>query len=181
MRNTTSESLAEHSAQTAMLAHTLALIGNRHYKRSYNADRAATLALFHDACEVYTGDMPTPVKYFDAAMREHYSKIEEAAKEKLLSNLPEEFRGVYGEIFDGTAQGDEELLPLVKAADKLCAYIKCVEEQKSGNNEFDTAKKALGKVIDTMNCPELAWFMDNLLEGFGKTIDELQGEQDELS
>ena len=173
MRNTTSESLAEHSAQTAIIAHTLALIGNRHFKQNYNPDRAATLALYHDACEVYTGDMPTPVKYFNNNIRKHYGEIEQAANEKLLSKLPVEFREVYGDIFGGTAEGDQQLLPLIKAADKLCAYIKCVEERKSGNNEFKTAEKSLLGIMDSMDCPELGWFRKHILPGFEKDIDQM--------
>ena len=127
MRNTLPENLSEHAMEAAVLAHALALIGNEFFKKNYNPDRIATLALFHDVPEVYTGDLPTPVKYFDHNTRDSYQNIEDQAIASLLAKLPAPLRGTYKELFAG---GSDEEHRLVKAADKLCAYIKCVEEEK---------------------------------------------------
>ena len=170
MRNTMTENLSEHAMETAMLAHALALIGNEYFKKQYEPDRIATLALYHDVPEVYTGDLPTPVKYFDKNSRESYQLIEEQAIASLLSKLPEKLRPTYEKIFEG---GSEEEHRLVKAADKLTAYIKCIEEEKCGNSEFRSAKAATEKSLHAMHCPELDFFMENLLPAFAMTIDEM--------
>lgn len=171
MRNTMTENLSEHAMETAVLAHALALIGNEYFEKQYDPDRIATLALFHDVPEVYTGDLPTPVKYFDENSRESYKHIEEQAIASLLSKLPDKLRPTYAKIFKGGAPDEHRL---VKAADKLTAYIKCVEEEKCGNTEFLSAKAATAKSLSAMQCPELDFFMKHLLPAFAMTIDEMQ-------
>ncbi|MBE6638139.1 MAG: 5'-deoxynucleotidase [Ruminococcaceae bacterium] len=171
MRNTLSENLSEHAMETAVLAHALAVIGNEYFQKSHDPDRIATLALFHDVPEVYTGDLPTPVKYFDRNTRESYKHIEDQAIQTLLSKLPDPLRASYQEIFSG---GKAEEHKLIKAADKLTAYIKCVEEEKCGNTEFLSAKNATAKSLSDMHCEELDWFIQHLLPCFGMTIDEMQ-------
>lgn len=171
MHSVIPESLSEHSMETAVIAHALAVIGRRIFHRQYDPAKIALLALFHDAPEVYTGDLPTPVKYFDENIRTSYATIERRAVETLLEKLPEALREEYRDIFAG---GSEEEHRLVKAADKLCAYIKCIEEEKGGNVEFRSAKRSLGKILSGMDCPELHYFMEQLLPAFSLTVDELQ-------
>lgn len=171
MRNTLPENLSEHAMETAVLAHALALIGNAYFNKCYNPDHIATLALFHDVPEVYTGDLPTPVKYFDRNTRDSYQHIEDQAIASLLDKLPEALRPAYKNLLDG---GNDDDHRLVKAADKLCAYIKCVEEEKCGNTEFLSAKASTSNSLAEMNCPELNWFMENLLPTFTMTLDEMQ-------
>ena len=177
MRNTKEETLEEHIAETAILAHALASIGNEILNIPANADRAVTLALFHDAAEVYTGDLPTPVKYYNPEISKSYRHIEEEAARRICTTLPEQLRPTYEKIMGiGSAQLDEEekhLRTLVKAADKLSAYIKCLSEQRSGNKEFDSAAQSIRKAIDEYGSPELDWFMENLLDAFTVTLDEI--------
>ena len=170
MRNVSDESLSEHSAQVAMLAHALALIGNKHFSKEYDPGEVAVAALYHDATEVYTGDMPTPVKYFTEEMRSNYKAIEENALSVLLSHVPEEMREDYREVL----AYPEELETIVKAADKLSAYIKCIEEVKFGNSEFISAKESTLASIRAMKCPELDYFVDVFLPSFELTLDEMQ-------
>ncbi len=169
MRNTTDENLAEHSAETAFIAHALAIIGNKFYGKNYDANSIAVIALYHDASEIYTGDLPTPVKYYSEEMRKNYKQIEAVAEKILVSHLPEELRGVYGDIISGASTEEKRL---VKAADKLCALIKCVEEDKSGNREFESAEKATRASLEAMDCPEANYFMKEFLPAFLETIDE---------
>lgn len=170
MRNVNDESLSEHSAQVAMIAHALALIGNKYFGKSYDLGDITTAALYHDATEVYTGDMPTPVKYFTTEMRSNYKEIEENALSVLISHLPENMREEYKAILD--YPGEYEII--VKAADKLCAYIKCIEEVKCGNSEFVSAKDSTFESMKKMNCPELEYFIENFLPSFELTLDEMQ-------
>ena len=162
MRNTTPESLSEHSSETAFVAHALAVIGNRVFGKAYDPDRVATLA----------GDLPTPIKYFSSEMRSEYGKIEEQAVERLLTALPEEFREEY-RAYLAPAEADAESLKLVKAADRLCAYIKCLIEETCGNREFENAKKATEKKLDALECEELAYFREHFLPAFTLTLDEM--------
>jgi len=171
MRNYRTENLSEHSAETAMLAHSLALIGNQYFHKHYLVERVAVLALYHDLCEVFTGDLPTPVKYFNSEMRESYKKIEESAAQKLLLKLPDELRDEYADILNEHKEKDLHIL--VKAADKLCAYIKCTEEVSNGNNEFKKALVATKKSLDQYPCEELQYFMEHFLPSFNLTLDEL--------
>lgn len=170
MRNSLVETLSEHACEVAVIAHALALIGNRYFGKSYNADRAAAIALFHDVPEVYTGDMPTPVKYFDDTTAKGYQKVEERAVATLLEKLPEELRCDYKLLFDD----ESELRPLVKAADKLCAYIKCIEEERSGNRDFESAKKKTYEKLISQKCEELDYFMKYILPSFDMNLDEIK-------
>ncbi len=172
MRNAIPESLAEHTAEAAVIAHALAIIGNTVYDKSYDPDRAAALALFHDAPEVFTGDLPTPIKYFSPEMKRGYDTIEAQAIDKLLSKLPEELREAYVPLLSPT-EADAETKRLVKIADKLCAYIKCLTEEAGGNREFVSARRTIEADLDKMDSDELRYFRKNLLGAFSLTIDEM--------
>ena len=173
MRNSREENVGEHSLSVAMLAHALCLLGNRRLGKKLDADRAAVIALYHDATEIITGDMPTPVKYFDEEIRTAYRRIEEDAAEKLLSRLPEDLRGEYRTYLLPDADTDAYLLRLVKAADKLSALIKCLEEEKAGNREFAQAEKATRKILEEMGMPEVDIFLQEFLPSYSCTLDEL--------
>lgn len=189
MRASRRENLSEHAAEVAILAHALCEIGNLRHGRQLNAERAAVIGLFHDASEIITGDMPTPVKYGSAALREAYHAAEERATESLLARLPKDLAVVYapllGIVTAAEEGGTEELYlwRLVKAADKLSAYIKCLEEESAGNTEFRTAKKTIEAELEKLagELPELRDFMENCLPPYGNTLDELsvQGDWDE--
>ena len=170
MRNSIEENLAEHCTETAILTHALAEIGNNLFGMHYDTGKAVILALFHDTTEVIIGDLPTPVKYYNTQIRASYSEIEKNSAALLLSKLPAELSPVYEPLFCG---GEPQLLKLVKAADKLCAYIKCVEEEKSGNTEFRQARISILDALDSMDCKELVWFREHLLTSFELTLDEL--------
>lgn len=172
MHSTRYETLSEHCADTAILAHALAVIGNKIFNKNYNADRVMTLAMYHDMCEVYTGDMPTPVKYSSTEMKNVYKEIEQLSCDKILSKLPESIRSEFEDILrpEGT---DAEYEKLVKAADKLSALLKCIEEMHRGNHEFDSAYTSIKAAIDENNCEELKYFMDNFLDAFTLTLDEM--------
>ena len=171
MRNSTDESLAEHASETAILTHALATISNKYFGKSYDIDRAVTLAVFHDTCEVYTGDLPTPIKYFSEEMRENYKAIEKNAANVLLSHLPEELRPDYRALLEGD---EDPLYRLVKAADKLAALVKCIEEEKSGNTEFTAAKVSTLASIESMHMEEADYFIKEFLPAFTLTLDEMQ-------
>lgn len=179
MRSSRPENLSEHALEVASIAHVLCTIGNLRYGRTLNADRAAVIGLYHDATEIITGDMPTPVKYHNRDIRRAYRDVEEAAARRLIELLPEDLRGTYEEILlpeTGENAADEEYLRrLVKAADKLSALIKCIEEENAGNREFRTAKlsteKALAQMAEEM--PEVRTFMEEFLPPYGSTLDEL--------
>ena len=189
MRASRRENLSEHAAEVAILAHALCEIGNLRHGRQLNAERAAVIGLFHDASEIITGDMPTPVKYGSAALREAYHAAEERATESLLARLPKDLAAVYapllGIVTAAEEGGAEELYlwRLVKAADKLSAYIKCLEEESAGNTEFRTAKKTIEAELEKLagELPELRDFMENCLPPYGNTLDELsvQGDWDD--
>ena len=175
MRNVTTETLAEHSFEVAVTAHALALIGNKLFGRNYDADRTATLALFHDTPEVFTGDLPTPVKYYNKDIRENYAAIERNAICQLTSKIADEIANEYSVILGASVrESDGELLTLVHAADKICAYIKCVEEEKGGNSEFRSAKASTMASIEKIDLPELKWFIEHVLPSFEHDLDELQ-------
>lgn len=170
MRNTSYENLSVHSHEVAVIAHALAVIGNRRLSKNYNADRVATIALFHDSSEILTGDMPTPVKYNNELLKSAYKSVEAQANEKLLTFLPEDLQDDYRDIL--LAQ-DEDLISLVKAADKISALIKCVEEQKMGNRDFDYARATIENAINSMNLPEADIFMNEFFDSYSMTVDEL--------
>ena len=166
------ENIAEHSAQTAQIAHALAIIKNRLYGGSINADRVTTLALYHEAAEVITGDLPTPIKYYNPEIRSAFKEIESLANEKLLSMLPQELKEDYNDIVIQAEDTHEHTL--VKAADKISAYVKCIEEMRSGNREFAKAELALKKEVEVyFTYPEVEYFCNKFLPSFKKTLDEL--------
>ena len=170
MRNTREETLEEHAAETAMLAHALASVGNEIFGMRY---RAVTLALFHDATEVYTGDMPTPVKYYSPEIRDSYKRMEAEAASRLCTTLPRQLQPVYEPIICGGDDGDERLRKIVKAADTLSAYIKCLSELDAGNSEFEIAASTTKKKLENMHMPELDWFIENMLEAFTVPLDSI--------
>ena len=170
MRNSRPENVAEHSAAVAMIAHALAVIRNRRFGGHVNADRVALLALYHDAEETITGDMPTPVKYFNPQIKASYGEIETQAKERLLSMLPEALSDDYRAILFG---GTEEEQTLIKAADVLAAYIKCIEEENSGNRDFARAKEANLAKLQSMGLPEANVFLEEYVPAFSQSLDEL--------
>jgi len=173
MRNTDSENIQEHSLQVAILAHALAVIHNQLCgSEELSPDRACVYAVFHDAGEIITGDLPTPVKYYNPVIRENYQAIEAVAKEKLLSMLPAELDAVYRRILF-YEQEDAQYYPIVKAADKLSAYIKCAEEVKAGNREFVKAMESTLEALRTSEFPEVAYFMHHYMEAYNKTLDEM--------
>ncbi len=178
MRSSRPENLSEHAMEVAVIAHALCTIGNIRYKKQLNADRAAVVGLFHDASEIITGDMPTPVKYYNEELRRAYREVEAVAGLRLLSKLPQELRPSYKEIFEVPAQPDAAehyLRRLVKAADKLSALIKCIEEEKAGNSEFRTAKATIQSAVDRLSeeLPEVGDFVREFLPPYGQTLDEL--------
>ena len=170
MRNSFEENLLEHSQMTAVLAHALALIRRDVFGGSADPDRAAAAALFHDMSEIITGDMPTPVKYLNEDIRRAYKAVESQAEAQLTQLLPEELRPGYAELLQG---GSGETRELVKAADKLAAYIKCVEELRAGNEEFRSAEAQIRAALEASELPEIAYFMERFLPAFGMTLDEL--------
>ena len=171
MRNTFSENISEHSHMTAVLAHALALIRREILKlEGPDPDRCAVAALYHDASEILTGDLPTPIKYYNPDIKEAYKQVERIAGNRLLDMLPEALRASYEHL---VLEDDEELLPFIKGADKLSAHIKCLEEQKAGNTEFDTAAKQTWDAMKAMDRPELNWFLENCLGAFALNLDQL--------
>lgn len=172
MRNTFSENIAEHSYMTAVLAHALALI-----RRDIlglpapDPDRCAVAALYHDASEILTGDLPTPIKYYNPDIKTAYKQVERAAGERLLDMLPPQLRDCYA---SDVLEDDEALLPIVKAADKLSAHIKCLEELKAGNEEFRQAARQTAEALDGYELPELQYFREHFLGSFRLTLDEME-------
>ena len=171
MRNTQPENISEHSLEVAILAHALATLRNRRFGGKVNAERAALLGLFHDATEIVTGDLPTPVKYYNPKIRTAYREVEAVAQSKLLSYLPEDIREDYRPLL-GHTDKEEELWRLVKAADKLSALIKCVEEKRMGNDEFKKAEETLLSAIKEMHLPEADCFLQEFLPSYSLTLDE---------
>ena len=171
MRNSFSENIQEHSHMTAVLAHALALIRRDIlHLDTPDPDRCAVAALYHDASEILTGDLPTPIKYYNPDIKDAYKQVERIAGNRLLDMLPQELRGSYAHY---VLEEDKELEPFVKGADKLSAHIKCLEEQKAGNTEFDSAAKQTWDAMKAMNRPELDWFLDHCLPAFALNIDQL--------
>jgi len=171
MRNTFSENIQEHSHQVAVLAHSLGLIRRDILKlEGPDPDRCAVAALYHDASEILTGDLPTPIKYYNPDIKDAYKQVERIAGQRLLEMLPPQLVESYTHL---VLEDDETVNPIVKAADKLSAYIKCMEEQKAGNTEFDSAAKATMESMMAMNLPELNWFIENCLDAFSLNLDQL--------
>lgn len=171
MRSSVPENIQEHSHMAAVLAHALGVIRRDVFGRPCDPDACAAAALFHDATEIFTGDLPTPIKYYSPAIREAYHQVEEVAADKLLGMLPGELRGAYEPLL---READPEIRRIVKAADKLSAYIKCLEELEAGNNEFGDAAGETLEALRGMEMEEVSWFLERFAEAFGLTLDGLQ-------
>jgi 5'-deoxynucleotidase len=172
MRNTYPENIQEHSLRVAQIAHALAIIRNRLFGGDVSPERTAALALYHDTSEVLTGDLPAPVKEFNPEIQRAYHAIEAASKEKLLALIPNALQAAYAPFFRADA-GDRAHRELVRAADKLCAYLKCLEEISAGNAEFAQAEKALRATVESLDLPEVRYFMETFVPSFRLTLDEL--------
>lgn len=171
MRNTRNENLSEHSHFVSAIAHALVMLHNQYYEGKLNADRAAVLGIYHDMPEIITGDMPTPVKYFSKEMREAYHVVEQNASEKLIDMLSEDLKAEYSAYFHQKEE-DKELWRFVKAADKMSALVKCIEEEQAGNTEFSSAKKSIEETLRQMNMPAVDLFMTKFMPAFKGTLDE---------
>lgn len=172
MRNTTQENVLEHSAQVAMIAHVLATVDRICFGRDVDPDKVAALALYHESAEVLTGDLPTPVKYYDDEMTAAFKRIEHIAEDRLLATLPQELRDAYRPLV--SPDKNEYATQLVKYADKLAAYIKCIEETRMGNQEFAGALDTYKRMFDGSNVPCVRYFLDTFLPAFGMNLDEIQ-------
>ena len=172
MRSTRVENVQEHSLQVAMIAHALGLIKNKKFGGKVNPERLATLGIFHDATEVLTGDLPTPVKYFSDDLRTAFKSMEKHAENSILSLLPEEFSQEYSSLFRPIAE-DNEHWKIIKAADVICAYIKCLEEASAGNKEFNKAKHTIEQKIKEIDLPEVQYFMEHFTPSFSLSLDEM--------
>jgi 5'-deoxynucleotidase len=173
MRNTQRENIQEHSLQVAVIAHGLALVKNKYWGGVLNAERIAVLAMYHEVSEVITGDLATPIKYFNPEIKKAYHEIERIAKARLFRMLPAELQPEYEDLLFNNAASDRENWLLVKAADKIAAYLKCLEELKAGNQEFSSAERALKNQIADFRLPEVDYFMEKFVPSFSLTLDEL--------
>ncbi len=171
MRNTFSENIAEHSHMVAVLAHSLALIRRDVLGMEAEPERCATAALYHDASEILTGDLPTPIKYYNPEIKAAYKQVERISGNKLLGLLPEQLRP---SMMPYVLETDEKTVKIVKAADKLSAYIKCIEELKAGNQEFASAAEQTLTALKAMDLPELDWFMAHCMDSFQLNLDQLK-------
>lgn len=176
MRNVQTENISEHSLQVAFVAHALALIKNKKFAGNVNPERIALIAMFHDASEVLTGDLPTPIKYYNPEIAREYKKIEKIAEQKLVGMLPPEFQDDYRMLIDSDALQPEEQ-HIVKQADALCAYLKCIEELSAGNNEFKLAKKRLKKTLRDRHSEEMDYFMNVFVPSFHLSLDEISHDE----
>ena len=170
MRNTITENISEHSLETAFIAHLLALYRNVRFGGNVDPERAALLAMYHDVTEIITGDLPTPVKYYNKEIKAEYDRVEEIAKDKMISYLPEDLQEHYRPLL-GKTDDEAELWQLVKAADKLSALIKCLEERQMGNMDFTAAEKSTLEAVHAMNLPEAEEFIKEFLPSYGLTLD----------
>lgn len=173
MRSVREENIMEHSQQVAVFAHALALIKNKVYGGSVDAEKCVMYATYHECSEVMTGDLPTPIKYFNNSIHGAYKELENKACDKLLEMLPEELKGELTCYIKPDT--DSEEYKIVKAADRLAAYVKCLEEHRCGNTEFEKAKKSIESDVRSRNMPEVNYFMDNFIQPFYLTLDELEG------
>ena len=171
MRNTIHENISEHSLDVAIIAHALAIFSNIYFNNNINAERIALLAMFHDCTEIITGDLPTPIKYFAPEIREAYKEVENVAKDRLLDGLPTELKSVYEPLLVETEE-ERELWRFVKAADKLSALIKCVEEKRMGNDDFIKAEAFTLKSLKDMDMPEVEMFLKEYFPAYSLTLDE---------
>ena len=171
MKNTQEENIQEHSLQVAMIAHALAVIKNTLFGGCADENRVAVMAMYHEASEVLTGDLPTPIKYYNADIKDSYKKIEAVAEAQIFSMLPQELQPAYRPyLLQETDAGERSI---VKAADKICAYLKCVEETSAGNKEFEIAKKTLLASVTENAAPETIYFMEHFVPSFSLTLDEM--------
>ncbi|MEZ8022349.1 5'-deoxynucleotidase [Vibrio sp. 1F255] len=172
MRSVSSENISEHSLQVAFVAHALALIKNKKFDGQLNPEHIALLGMYHDTSEVLTGDLPTPVKYYNPDIAQEYKKIEAAAEQRLLSMLPEEFRDDFAPfLISGTASKEEQ--SIVKQADTICAYLKCLEELSAGNHEYEQAKRRLEETLEQRKSPEMDYFLSTFAPSFELSLDEI--------
>ena len=172
MKNSQQESLSVHTLDTAVIAHALGLLRNRRFGGSCDVERLVLLAIYHDCSEILTGDMPTPIKYYNPEIKAAYKEVEAVANKKLVEMLPEDLRADYAPLLEHGGE-NPELLKLLKAADKISALVKCVEEENSGNKEFSKAKLSIMESIKEMRLPEADAFISEFLPSYGLTIDEL--------
>ncbi|MBQ6815849.1 MAG: 5'-deoxynucleotidase [Clostridia bacterium] len=170
MRNTKNENLSEHSLEVAFIAHALAIINNQKFGGNVSPEKAAVAAMFHDTSEIITGDMPTPIKYYNPQIKEVYKQIESVAEDKLISYLPDYMQQDITKIYKETGR---DIKTLVKAADKISAYIKCLEEIKMGNSEFTVAAESTKNAVLALNCPEANVFLEDFIKSFSLCLDEL--------
>ena len=170
MRNTKNENLSEHSLEVAFIAHALAIINNQKFGGNVSHEKAAVAAMFHDTSEIITGDMPTPIKYYNPQIKEVYKQIESVAEDKLISYLPDYMQQDITKIYKETGR---DIKTLVKAADKISAYIKCLEEIKMGNSEFTVAAESTKNAVLALNCPEANVFLEDFIKSFSLCLDEL--------
>jgi len=170
MRNTRRENLSEHSLEVAQIAHALAIISNKRFGGKTDPNYVATVAMYHDTSEIITGDMPTPIKYYNNEIKTAYKQIESAAESQLKCMLPDDFKDEFNKIYNP----DPDTHRLVKAADRISALIKCMEELNMGNNEFSVAKNTIEKSLIDMACPEADTFIKEFLDSFSLTLDELR-------
>ncbi len=168
MRNTRNENLSEHSLEVAQIAHALAIINNKRFGGNANPDFVAVAAMYHDTSEIITGDMPTPIKYYNSEIKNAYKQIEAGATERLIQKLPEDFKGEFSKIYNP----DSQTKRLIKAADKISALIKCIEEINMGNREFNVAEASTRRLIKELNCKEADVFMNEFMESFSLSLDE---------
>ena len=171
MRNTKNENICEHSLEVAFIAHALGIINNQQFGGNMNAERLAILGMYHDVTEIVTGDMPTPVKYYNPLIRNAYKEVENVAKDALLTGLPEKMRKEYNSVLMESSE-EEELWKYVKAADKISALVKCIEEKRMGNTDFEKAEISILKTIDSMDMQEVTYFMENFIPAYKLTLDE---------
>lgn len=173
MRNTRNENVSEHSLEVSVIAHALALIQkNRLGNSTINPEKVALYAIYHDASEIVTGDMPTPVKYFNQSINSAYKELEHKASKSILNMLPDYLVDDYKDIFVAKSE-DKELWDTIKAADKISAYLKCIDEENSGNKEFNNAKNATLKSLKSMNREDVDIFLEEFADGFSLTLDEV--------
>lgn len=172
MRNTRQENICEHSLETAIIAHAIALIGNKRFEKNYNCERVALLAMYHDVPEIITGDLPTPVKYHSPEIRKAYGQVENLAIDRLTAMLPEDIREDYRDIMTLSGENDREYELIIKAADKISAIIKCIEEKNSGNREFIKAEQSLKSTVENIELPEAKAFIEEFLSSYELTLDE---------
>ena len=175
MNNTKNENISEHSLQVAILTHCLVLIHNKYFGGNLNPERGVLLAIFHDATEIITGDMPTPIKYYNPEIKSAYKKIEDMAGDRLISLLPDDFKADYERIIKMNSDEDRAIKPFLKLADRYSALLKCIDEIRMGNEEFKSAKLTIEKSIEQMHMPEAEVFEKKFLPSFYLTLDE-QGE-----